>query len=100
METLKVSQKAIKHFSARLFVTIFSFAGVMTNSVTGSSNATPMLPKCRPNAPLKSKKPICKRAGAITETEENEVMCNQLKIKNDAKIADSGIIESALLTRP
>jgi hypothetical protein len=43
---------------------------------------------------------MCKRAGAITETEENEVMCNQLKIKNDAKIADSGIIESALLTRP
>jgi hypothetical protein len=37
---------------------------------------------------------MCKRAGAITETEEKEVMRKSVKRKNDATIADFGIIES------
>ena len=43
---------------------------VKDNRVACSLSATPMLPKWRSNDPLKSKKPICNLAGAITETLE------------------------------
>ncbi len=45
-----------------------SEAAEIVKCVLMSFSATPILPKCLPKAPLKSMKPMCKRAEAIMVT--------------------------------